>query len=286
MQITPHIHAVRTPLGPAPDRFVYVYVVYGDRITVIDTGFNGSEKLIYEDIRSTGRDPTEIDLIILTHAHPDHTGSAKAIRDLTGCMVAAHLLDAPAIETPDPVMLKSPAPGVPPMVGGPVPLGRLLSDGDTIHPGNGLTLEVLHTPGHSPGSISLLLRGEMALFTGDTVQAPGRAPIYTDPVALVRSIRKLKGIPGIRHYLPAHDQPAEGNEAYRRFDDSLGYIRRVHAAVNHAASGTPGTPDPQALAGQVLADLGLPPGPSLAFIARTIQADLSAPGLDELLDEE
>ncbi|MCX6690869.1 MAG: MBL fold metallo-hydrolase, partial [Methanoregula sp.] len=98
MQITPHIHAIRTPLGPSPDRFVHVYIVYGDNITLIDTGFDGSEKLVTEYIRSTGRDPSEIRLIILTHAHPDHIGSAKAIRDLTGCTVTAHPLDAPAIE--------------------------------------------------------------------------------------------------------------------------------------------------------------------------------------------
>lgn len=83
MQITPHIHAIKTPLGPTPDRFVYVYLVYGNRITLIDTGFNGSEKLINDDIRSTGRDPSDIGLMILTHSHPDHIGSAKVIHDLT-----------------------------------------------------------------------------------------------------------------------------------------------------------------------------------------------------------
>jgi glyoxylase-like metal-dependent hydrolase (beta-lactamase superfamily II) len=286
MQITPHIHAIRTPLGPAPDRFVYVYLVYGNDITVIDTGFNGSEKLVYEDIRSTGRDPSEIGLIILTHSHPDHTGSAKAIRDLTGCTVAAHPLDAPAIENVDPMLLKSPAPGIPPMVGGPVPIDRLLNDGDIVRPGKGLTAEVLHTPGHTPGSISLFLREEMALFTGDTVQAPGRAPIYTDPVALVRSLRRLKGIPGIRHYLPGHDVPSEGDVTYRRLEDSLNYIRHVHAAIKKAASEIPGSPDPQALADRVLSELGLPRAAALPFIARTIHADLTAEGLDDLLKEE
>ena len=110
MQITPYIHALKTPLGPDPGRFVYVYLIYGDGITVIDTGFNGTEKLITGYIRSTGRDPSEIRLIILTHAHPDHTGSAKALRDLTGCTIAAHPLDAPSIEHPDPMLLKPPAP--------------------------------------------------------------------------------------------------------------------------------------------------------------------------------
>jgi glyoxylase-like metal-dependent hydrolase (beta-lactamase superfamily II) len=285
MQITPHIHALRTPLGPTPDRFVHVYLVYGDSITLIDTGFNGSEKLVAEYIRSTGRDPSGIGMVILTHSHPDHIGSVKAIRDLTGCVVAAHPLDRPAIESVDLMHLREPAPGVPPLVGGPVPVGRLLRDGDSISPGKGLTLEVLHMPGHTPGSIALLLREEMVLFTGDTAQVPGRAPVYPDPVALVRSIHRLKGIPGIRHFLPAHDMPAEGDAAYRRLEDSLAWIRRVHAAVRGAASEIPGTPDPQDLAGKVLAELGIPPGAAPPLAARTFLADLNAAGLDELLKE-
>jgi hydroxyacylglutathione hydrolase len=285
MQITPHIHAIKTPLGPAKDRFVHVYLVYGESIILIDTGFAGSEKLICEDIRSTGRDPSEIGLIVLTHSHPDHTGSAKAIRDLTGCTVAAHPLDCPAIENPDPVLLKSPVPGVPPLVGGCVPVGRLLNDGDTFSPGRGLTIEVLHTPGHSPGSVSLLLRNEMALFTGDTVQAPGRFPIFTDPAALVRSVRRLKGIPGILHYLPGHDMPAQGDAAYQRLEDSLAHLRRVHSAVKKAASETRGTPDPQDLVPRVLAELGLPLGTPPQFMARSILADMNATGLDDLLSE-
>jgi hydroxyacylglutathione hydrolase len=285
LQITPHIHAIRTPLGPASDRFVYVYLVYGDRIILIDTGFAGAEKLILDDIRSAGRDPSEISCIVLTHGHPDHTGSAKLIRDRTGCTIAAHPLDRQAIENPDPFLLKSPAPGVPPLVAGPVSVGRLLDKGDTLSAGKGLTLEVLHVPGHTPGSIALLLREEMALFTGDSVQAPGRMPIFDDPAALVRSIRRLKGITGLAHYLPGHDQPAEGALAYKKFDDSLAHIRRFHAAVREAAGEIRGTPDPQAIAARALALLNLQPAPNPAMTSQIILADLNATGLDKILQE-
>src|SRR5208337_3865508 len=124
-------------------------------------------------------------------------------------------------------------------------------------------------------------------FPGDTVQAPGRAPIYTDPVALVRSLRRFKAIPGIRHYLPSHDAPAQGEETYRRLDESLAYIRCIHGIIRNAVAETPGTPDSLVLAGRLSSELGLPagPGPHAAFIARTIEADLSAQGLDELLGE-
>ena len=86
MQITPAIHALRHPFkipvapGIAIDRFVYSYLLAGETITLIDTGVAGCENVIFDYIRSIGRDPREISLIILTHSHPDHIGAAKAIQ--------------------------------------------------------------------------------------------------------------------------------------------------------------------------------------------------------------
>ena len=287
MQITPSIEAIRTPLGPAKDRFVYVYLVYGDGITVIDTGMAGSDQLILGAIRSAGRDPAEIRLIVLTHHHPDHTGSAKTLRDLTGCTIAAHPLDRQAIEQPDPALLRSPAPGVPPFVSGPVPVDRPLQDGDRIDAGAGLVLEVLHTPGHTPGSIALLIGHEKALFTGDAIQAPGRMPIFADPVALVRSLRRLRALTGIERCLPAHDEPAQGAESYRRLDASIAHLRRFHAAVKEAAAGAGGAPDYMRIAAAVPALLGISPlpAPPLPDLAQAVRADLEATGLDEELAE-
>ena len=96
MQITPTVyglkHSFKVPVGPGMelDRFVYGYFVYGKTITLIDTGVSGCEKHIFDTIRSTGRDPSEIALIVLTHSHPDHIGAARMIQKETGCSIAAH----------------------------------------------------------------------------------------------------------------------------------------------------------------------------------------------------
>jgi len=135
MQITPSIHAIRhsfrIPIGPGItlDRFVYSYLVYGDTITLIDTGVAGCEKDIFEYIRSTGRDPSEIALIILTHSHPDHIGSAGAIRQVTGCSIAAHPAERAWIEDVERQNRERPVPGFFTLVGGPVQLDHELAVG-------------------------------------------------------------------------------------------------------------------------------------------------------------
>jgi hydroxyacylglutathione hydrolase len=96
MQISNRIHALKVPFqitdksGMKVPRFVYVYLIYGEKICLIDSGVASSEDVIFDYIRKTGRQPEEISLLILTHSHPDHIGSALAIKKASGCTVAAH----------------------------------------------------------------------------------------------------------------------------------------------------------------------------------------------------
>ncbi|MFP6890827.1 MAG: MBL fold metallo-hydrolase, partial [Nitrospinota bacterium] len=62
--------------------------------------------------------------------------------------------------------------------------------------GGGVRVEVLHTPGHSPGSISLFLPGEGALMCGDVVPGPGALPIYEDIRQTLESLDKLRAVKG------------------------------------------------------------------------------------------
>ncbi len=101
--------------------------------------------------------------IINTHGHFDHVGANRRIKEVTGAPLLAHPLDAPMLAT----LSRSAAAWGLSAEDSPAP-DRLLEDGDSVTFGT-ITLKVLHTPGHTPGGISLLADGH--LFVGDTLFA-------------------------------------------------------------------------------------------------------------------
>jgi hydroxyacylglutathione hydrolase len=239
MPITPSIHAIRLPfripIGPGItlDRFVYSYLIYGDTITLIDAGVAGCDKDIFEYIRFTGRDTSEIALIILTHSPPDHIGSARAIQQVTGCSIAAHPAEREWIEDVELQYRERPVPGFAMLVGRSVHVDHELVDGESIEPDDTRVGEmlVLHTPGHSKGSISLLLHSEGALFCGDPIMVAGDLLVYEDAVASVQSVRRLHGLKGTRVLLSSWDEPWKGDTAHLQMDKALDYLQKIHEAV-------------------------------------------------------
>jgi hydroxyacylglutathione hydrolase len=280
MQVTPSIHAIRhtfrIPLGSgiALDRFVYSFLVYGDQIILIDTGVAGCEKGIFDYIRTTGRDPSEIALIILTHSHPDHIGAARAIQQLTGCSIAAHPAERAWIEDVDLQNRERPVPGFATLVGGSVSVDHELVDGDTVEPDENLGSEILvfHTPGHSKGSISLFLHSEGALLCGDAVPVAGDLPIYEDAAESVQSVKRLRGLNGIRVLLSSWDEPRAGDAAYHQMDRALEYLQKIHTAVLSSAGD--GSDDLMVLTQKIAASLFLPPHTVTPLLARTFEANL------------
>jgi len=280
MQITPAIHALRHPFkipiapGIVLDRFVYSYILAGETLTLIDTGVAGCENVIFDYIRSIGRDPREISLIILTHSHPDHIGAAKAIREATGCSVMAHPAERVWIEDVDRQNRERPVPGFSTLVGGSVQVDHELAEGDVIDTDGTeeYEVQVYHTPGHSAGSVSLLIQGEGALFCGDAVPVDGDLPVYEDARQSVRSIKKIQAIRGIRVLLSAWDEPQLGNAAYRQMDLALAYLQRIHEAVLTVSAD--GTHDPMEIAKRTAPLLGLPPMAVTPLLARTLAANM------------
>jgi len=280
MQITPSIHAIkhsfRIPAAPgiALDRFVYSYLICGETITLIDTGTAGCEMQIFDLIRSIGRDPSEIALIILTHSHPDHIGAAHTIQQVTGCTIAAHPAERAWIEDVELQNRERPVSGFSTLVGGSVQLDYELTDGDSIEPDETQTGEMLlfHTPGHSPGSISLFMHSEGVLFSGDAIPVAGDLPVYDDALASMKSVKRLRGLAGVRVLLPAWAEPTKGEEVYRQMDRAVEYLQMIHEAVL-AGAGT-GSPDLMELARKTAATIGLSPLAVNPLLARTFAANL------------
>jgi hydroxyacylglutathione hydrolase len=280
MQISKHVHAIRipfsitTPSGVYMERFVHVYLIYGTNgVCLIDTGVASSEEMIFDYLRKTDRKVQDISLIIQTHAHPDHIGATRTIKEETGCSVAVHPAEKAWIENVQIQAKERPVPGFNSLVVGSVAVDRTLEDGEIFDLGCGLKLQIFHTPGHSKGSISILLLGYMELFSGDAVPVPGEMPIYEDVLASVESIKKLKGIEGVRHLLSSWDEPREGADVPRRLDEGLDYLQRIHDAVLEAAGNDP-SPDPMELCGRVLEKIGIPPEAANPLVARSFAANL------------
>jgi len=289
VEIVPSIHVIRhtfqIPVAPgiALARFVYSYITCGETITLNDTGVAGCEGAIFGYNRSLGRDPSDIALIILTHSHPDHIGAARAIRQATRCSIAAHPAERAWIEDVGLQNRERPVPGFPLRVGGSVKVDHELHDGDCIELDGSLAggMQVIHTPGHSPGSISLFLHEKGVLFSGDAIPVTGDLLVYDDALASVKSVQRLRKLSGIQHLLSAWDEPQRGEDAYRRMDRALEYLQAIHEAVLSGAS--QGASDLMDLARNTAAALGLPPGAVNPLLARMFGANLQVKDRKNLL---
>jgi glyoxylase-like metal-dependent hydrolase (beta-lactamase superfamily II) len=289
LRVSRSVQALKVPFeiplpgGGRVPRFVYVYLVTGRADAMIDSGVAAAAGRILGTFGEAGRSPAGRLLLALTHAHPDHIGGARAVRDAADCTVAAHPAERAWIEDTDRQERERPVPGFRDLVGGSVPVDRLLQDGDRIDLGGGLELEVIHTPGHSPGSLSFFLRPGGALFCSDAIPQPGQMPIYEDAAASARSIRRLMSLEGVRVLLSSWDDPREGDEVRKSLQDGLACIRHIHGLVRRLASAADPA-DPLALCRQAVAELGLPPFAANPLAARTFAAHLQ-PGLEpEMFD--
>ena len=287
MQITEHIHALKIPfkipVGPGRElqRFVYVYLILGPEICLIDSGVKNADALFFDYLKNLGRKPREISLLLLTHAHPDHIGSARAIKEATGCRIAAHPDARVWIEDVEQQFKERPVPGFHELVGGSASVDRDLQDGAFIDLGP-VTLEVVHTPGHARGSIAFYCKEEGVLFSGDAIPQANGLPIYESAATTAASIKKLKAIKSIKYLLSSWSDPVEGSSAYSMMDDGLRYLQRIHGSIRDMAAKT-GADDPMELCARMVKVLGLPEVAVNPLIARSFISHLRVIGREKLL---
>jgi glyoxylase-like metal-dependent hydrolase (beta-lactamase superfamily II) len=186
-----------------------IYIIEGDVPTLVDCGTGLYKIKVAQDIKRK-INPNLVEQIIITHEHFDHCGGVKEIYELTNknTKVLAHVNASSKIEKGDSDFAK--------MLGGAMPRMKVdikLKDGDSVNIGNEI-FEVIHTPGHTPGSMCLYSKKSKSLFSGDTIFAYGGFGRYDfpegDAIQLKNSIEKLAKLDIINIY-PGHETVVEGD---------------------------------------------------------------------------
>jgi metallo-beta-lactamase class B len=216
-RITRGVYLVGGPqISHAEDATSFV-IDFGGEAIMIDCGAGRSLQTILANIEASGIDPRRISTLILTHAHIDHIGAAPELRKRLGLKILIHDLDAQAVETGDSIRTAADWYGVdfPP-----TSVDRRLTGGEEILVVNGENLSCLHAPGHTPGSIVILLErdGQRILF-GQDIHGPF-LPAFGSDIAQWRTSMEM-----ILALKP--DILCEGHFGIFRPNDSVErYIRR------------------------------------------------------------
>jgi glyoxylase-like metal-dependent hydrolase (beta-lactamase superfamily II) len=152
-------------------------VEYEEGLVIIDTFYDGDAQLFLDEIARMGKTPQDIKHIALTHAHRGHLGGMAALKRLSGAPIYAHEWEADIIAGNRPIhnphlFAFDPIQAWPIIFFGqltarwnpfdPMPVDQLVDEGSKIGP-----LQVLHTPGHTPGHLAFYWPERQVLFTGD-----------------------------------------------------------------------------------------------------------------------
>jgi glyoxylase-like metal-dependent hydrolase (beta-lactamase superfamily II) len=227
MEIAPGVHQIRMVGADA-------FLVAESGLTLIDAGMLGSRKVLERQLQRLGRSLDELERIVCTHGHPDHIGGVhELIRDRDDVEVLIHPADLAGLQLPLREALAGSADG-----GG--RRGRLIQyltrppesctpiDDGALLPVLG-GLRVVHTPGHTPGSVCLYAERLRLLFTGDVLQVIRGRLTYAsaffshDHAGARASVQRLAsldvGMIALSHYPPWTD-------------DATGALRELAAAAS------------------------------------------------------
>jgi len=208
---------------PIPLGIDYCYLICGKECIMIDGGTPRKASAFIKIIKKLPANPKDIQLIVLTHGHWDHIGSARDIKELTGAKIVIHKNEKDLLEK----SLKPLPPGVTtwgrlfkkimamfmPLIHIPAAEVDMVLDDHEFSLGEyGIPGKVIHTPGHSSGSVSILLEtgeafvGDLAMNTFPLRMKPG-LPIFAEDIHQVKESWKEILKRGAKVIYPAHGKP-------------------------------------------------------------------------------
>ncbi len=208
---------------PIPLGVDKAYIIQGEGVVMIDGGAPKKAKAFLKAIKKTLIKPEDIKLLILTHGHWDHIASAKDIKEITGAKIAMHKRETDWLEK----SLKPLPPGVTlwgkifakimamfmPLVHiSATKVDIILGDEEFSLAEFGIAGKVISTPGHSSGSVSIVLDtgdafvGDLAMNAFPMRLSPG-LPIFAEDLPKVKDSWKLILDYGVKMIYPAHGNP-------------------------------------------------------------------------------
>jgi len=247
---------------------------------MVDSGIASAREIIGNYLVETGRGLPEVNLLVQTHSHADHIGLSAEIKKISGCRVAAHMAEKSWIEDIEEQYRQRPTPTFRSYVHYSTKVDLVVKDGDLLDLGDGKSLKVLHTPGHSTGSISLVFPSDGALFSGDAIPVAGGLPIYADVFVTVQSLKKLKAVKGLQALFSSWHDPIQGEKVYQTMDEALAYMQKVQEMVRQENAKAPSLAS-QELTLRVLKGLGIPENLASPIVVTTIEAHRKACQMDE-----
>ena len=173
------------------DATVFIIDCAGE-LVMIDSGAGSTTERLVKNIEGLGFDPHDLSTLILTHCHIDHIGGAPYFKETLDCKLVVHDLDADAIEQGNELLTGARMYGT---VFPPTNVDKRLTGEHGILRFGKEEIHYIHTPGHTPGSISLYIdRGGKRVLFGQDIHGPFSPNFGSDIQAWKKSMQKLLDI--------------------------------------------------------------------------------------------